>query len=148
VDRRGFGPTLAATFLTAALAIALVGQVAGSMLLACLAISAAGFCVLGGQTALNALAAVYYPTSVRSTGMGWALGIGRLGSIFGPVIGGELMRLNWAAPDLFLAASVPALLALCAILVFWRAGRLPAPAGATPALVSAGVTPVEAQLRA
>lgn len=125
VDRRGFGPTLAITFVTAAVAIALIGQVASSMLLACLAITAAGFCVLGGQTALNALAAVYYPTSVRSTGMGWALGIGRMGSIFGPVIGGELMRLNWKAPDLFFAASVPAMLALGAILLFWRSGSLP-----------------------
>ncbi|MFT7722714.1 MAG: MFS transporter [Roseateles sp.] len=130
VDRRGFGPTLAVTFVTAAVAIALIGQVAGSMLLACLAIVAAGFCVLGGQTALNALAAVYYPTSVRSTGMGWALGIGRLGSIFGPVIGGELMRLNWTTANLFLAAAVPAALALVAVLLFWRSGALPASAAA------------------
>ena len=152
VDRRGFGPTLALTFLTAAVMIALIGQVASSMLLACLAIVATGFCVLGGQTALNALAAEYYPTSVRSTGMGWALGIGRMGSIFGPVIGGELMRLNWKAADLFFAASVPALLALLAIALFWRSGSLPLAAAkraaATPDSAPAAGLKVETHLHA
>ena len=149
VDRRGFGPTLAITFLTAALAIALIGQVANSMLFACLAITATGFCVLGGQTALNALAAVYYPTSVRSTGMGWSLGVGRMGSILGPVIGGELMRLNWKTADLFFAASVPAMLALVAILLFWRSGLLPAAAGRSAANTApAAPAKIEQQLRA
>lgn len=131
VDRRGFGPTLTATFVVAAASIALVGQVASSMAAACAVIAVAGFCVLGGQTALNALAAVMYPTAVRSTGMGWALGIGRLGSIFGPVLGGELLRLDWAPAQLFIAAAVPALVSLFATLVFWRLRRLPPAAGAT-----------------
>ncbi len=133
VDRRGFGPMLITTFIVSALAIAVVGQVASSLLLASLAVAIAGFFVLGGQTALNALAAVYYPTSVRSTGMGWALGVGRLGSILGPVIGGELMRLNWSASELFLAAAVPSVLALAASVVFWLLGRLPGPARRTEA---------------
>jgi AAHS family 4-hydroxybenzoate transporter-like MFS transporter len=141
VDRRGFGPTLAINFVLAALSIAMIGHVAASLPLACLAIAAAGFCILGGQTALNAMAAVYYPTPVRSTGMGWALGIGRLGSIFGPVIGGELMRLNWPSADLFMAAAVPVVLALIALLAFWRSGALPAPA-------AAAATPVATSIRA
>ena len=134
VDRRGFGPTLAINFILGAVAIATIGQVASSLVPAFVAITAAGFCVLGGQTALNALAAVYYPTSVRSTGMGWAMGIGRFGSIFGPVIGGELMRLNWQTADLFVAAAVPAVLALLAILAFWRSGNLPVSATAAKAV--------------
>ena len=126
VDRRGFGPTLTVTFAGAALMIALIGQVAPTLSMAMVVIASAGFFVLGGQTALNALAAVYYPTAVRATGIGWALGIGRLGSILGPVIGGELLRLNWPTSGLFLAAAVPALLALTSIALFWRFGRLPA----------------------
>ncbi len=130
VDRRGFGPVMIFMFVVAAISVALVGQVAGSLILACAAIMATGFCVLGGQSGLNALAASYYPTSVRSTGMGWALGIGRLGSILGPVIGGELMRLHWSSAELFTAAAVPLLVALGASAIFWRSGKLPARAGA------------------
>ncbi len=124
-DRRGFGPTLSAVFITAALAMMLIGQVASSLTLVLIVVTVAGFCVLGGQTALNALGAVYYPISVRSTGMGWAMGIGRMGAIFGPILGGELIRLNWAAGELFLAAAIPLMLALCITVVFWRQGSLP-----------------------
>ena len=124
-DRKGFGPTLSVVFIAAAIAMASIGQVAGSLTSVFMVITAVGFCVLGGQTALNALGAVYYPISIRSTGMGWALGIGRLGAIFGPVLGGELIRLNWTASELFMAAAIPLVLALCTTLVFWRQGSLP-----------------------
>lgn len=126
VDRRGFGQTLALTFVVAALAIAVIGQVAGSLEAAFLVIAIAGFCVLGGQNAVNALAAVYYPTAMRSTGMGWALGIGRLGSILGPVVGGELLSLHWSSSSLFVAAAAPSILSLLAVFGFWFSGKLPA----------------------
>lgn len=125
VDRRGFGWTLSLTFIAAAIAIAMIGQSATTLSIAFLVIGAAGFCVLGAQTALNALGAVFYPTEVRSTGIGWALGIGRLGSILGPVLGAELIRLNWSTPNLFLTVTVPVIFALIAILIFWRFGNLP-----------------------
>lgn len=125
VDRHGFGPTLAVNLLAGAAGVALIGQVSGSIPLAGLVIAVAGFCILGGQSALNALAAAFYPTSVRSTGAGWALGIGRLGSIFGPVIGGELMRLGWTTADLLVAAAAPCLVALACNLLLWLLGRLP-----------------------
>jgi AAHS family 4-hydroxybenzoate transporter-like MFS transporter len=127
VDRRGFGPVIVCMFAVAAMAIAALGQVATSMVSACVVIVIAGFCVLGGQSALNALATVFYPAQMRSTGAGWALGIGRLGSIFGPVIGGELMRLGWSPQSMLLAAAIPALLAMVASLLFWSRGGLPGP---------------------
>ena len=147
VDRRGFGPVLVGMFLAAAVGIAMTGQLASSLLPALVAIAAAGFCVLGGQSALNTLAAVYYPTSVRSTGMGWALGFGRLGSIFGPVVGGELIRLNWATSELFLAACVPVLLAMVASVAFWRSGRLPRAIGSATAPVMTGAAVPTRELR-
>jgi AAHS family 4-hydroxybenzoate transporter-like MFS transporter len=70
---------------------------------------AGGFCVVGGQPAVNALAGHYYPTPVRSTGIGWSLGIGRIGSVIGPLVGGQLIALNWSNASLFHAASVPVL---------------------------------------
>ncbi len=129
VDRHGFGPTLSINLLVGALGVALIGQVAGSLATAGAVIAVAGFCVLGGQSALNALAAAFYPTPVRSTGAGWALGIGRLGSIFGPVVGGELMRLNWSTADLLVVAAAPCLIALAGNLLLWALGRLPRTAG-------------------
>jgi len=124
VDRRGFGLVLSLTFLVAATAIASIGQVAGSLAVVFIVISIAGFCVLGAQSGLNALGPTYYPVSIRSTGTGWASGIGRFGSIVGPVVGGELMHLNWSTAELFHAASVPAAIAVVAMVAFWRVVRL------------------------
>ncbi|MCI0436336.1 MAG: hypothetical protein L0271_22245, partial [Gemmatimonadetes bacterium] len=47
--------------------------------------------IVGGQTALNALAATMYPTTARSTGIGWALGVGRFGAILAPLLGGAVL---------------------------------------------------------
>jgi AAHS family 4-hydroxybenzoate transporter-like MFS transporter len=76
----------------------------------------AGLFLLGGQVGLNALAGTLYPTFIRSTGAGWALGIGRIGSILGPAIGGVLIALKLSMPALFLCAAIPA--ACCAVTVF------------------------------
>ena len=86
-----------------------------------MAIFVAGFCIVGGQTAANALAAGYYPTSVRSTGVGWALGIGRVGSIVGPLVGGVLLTMKWSTAEVFMCAAVAA---LCAALASFCLSRL------------------------
>ena len=86
-----------------------------------MAIFVAGFCIVGGQIAANALAAGYYPTSVSATGVGWALGIGRIGSIVGPLVGGILLSLKWSAGEVFVAAAAAA---LCAALAAFSLGRL------------------------
>jgi MFS transporter, AAHS family, 4-hydroxybenzoate transporter len=53
----------------------------------------AGFFVLGIQSAINAIGALVYPTSLRANGSGWELGIGRIGSIAGPLVGALLIGL-------------------------------------------------------
>ena len=72
--------------------------------------------IQGAQAGLNALAASFYPTAVRSTGVGWALGVGRVGSIVGPLIGGTLLSMGWSPQRIFLAGMAPALCASIAIL--------------------------------
>src|SRR5262249_38284172 len=74
----------------AALLVAAIGAV-GTTALLMLVIFAAGFFVIGTQYCMNALAASFYPTRLRSTGVGWALGIGSIGSIVGPVVGGIVL---------------------------------------------------------
>jgi AAHS family 4-hydroxybenzoate transporter-like MFS transporter len=81
----------------------------------------AGVGIQGGQTGLNALAATYYPTYMRSTGIGWVLGVGRMGAIVGPFVGGQLLRLQWTGTQLFLSAAVPALISSIGMLCLWRA---------------------------
>jgi MFS transporter, AAHS family, 4-hydroxybenzoate transporter len=80
----------------------------------------AGFGVVGAQIGMNALAAGLYPTAIRSTGVGWALGVGRIGSIIGPVAGGLLLGNGWNAQSIVLAAAVPALLAGLAVFALRR----------------------------
>ena len=79
-----------------------------------------GCFIQGAQAGLNAVAATYYPTSMRSTGVGWALGVGRLGSIVGPLLGGVVLSQHWSLQRIFLAGAMPALLAALAIM----AGRV------------------------
>ncbi|MCA1324941.1 MFS transporter [Herbaspirillum sp. alder98] len=110
INRHGFTIVLGTCFVTACVAIALIGKVAAVPVLLFIAVVVAGFCVVGGQPAVNALAGTYYPTTLRSTGIGWALGIGRIGSVVGPVIGGQLIAMQWSNSSLFIAAAVPALI--------------------------------------
>jgi MFS transporter, AAHS family, 4-hydroxybenzoate transporter len=67
----------------------------------------AGWGFVGSQTALNGFAAALYPAHVRSTGVGWALGVGRLGGIFGPIVGGGLLAFGLPANEVMLFACVP-----------------------------------------
>jgi AAHS family 4-hydroxybenzoate transporter-like MFS transporter len=76
-----------------------------------------GVSVQGAQAGLNVLSAMYYPTVIRSTGVGWALGIGRIGSIIGPMIGGLMLSLQWTPQQIFMAGAVPALCAAAAVII-------------------------------
>ena len=75
-----------------------------------------GITIQGAQAGLNALSASYYPTGRAVTGVGWALGVGPIGSIVGPMLAGVLLSLDWTPPQIFLAGTVPALIAALAVL--------------------------------
>ena len=109
IERFGFVRVLFVCFFFAAIFVGMIGTVAHALPWLLIVVFAGGFCVVGGQPAVNALAGHYYPTSVRSTGIGWSLGIGRIGSVIGPLVGGQLIALNWSNASLFHAASVPVL---------------------------------------
>ena len=64
--------------------------------------------MVGSQPGLNALSGAFYPTYIRATGVGAGLGVGRIGAIVGPMIGGAFMAAHWTTRDMFLAAAVPA----------------------------------------
>jgi len=108
--RLSFG-VLAATYFAAAVFILFIGEAGASIPLLILTVFASGMGVIGGQTVSNALSADFYPTAIRSTGVGWCLGIGRVGSILGPILGGFLLTYGGSARRVFWAAAVPALMA-------------------------------------
>ena len=112
-----FGPRRVLTFayFGAAVFVGAIGIGWNSVLALYAVIGSAGFCVIGAQFGMNALAAEFYPTSLRSTGVGAALGVGRVGAIVGPLVGGALVSLNLGIHDLFLIAGAPAVFAGAAI---------------------------------
>ena len=86
----------------------------------------AGFLVLGIQTGINAIGALIYPTSLRANGSGWQLGIGRIGSIVGPLVGALLIGLP--VQNLYLVSALPFVLAtvICFIVHRLNTARLAA----------------------
>jgi AAHS family 4-hydroxybenzoate transporter-like MFS transporter len=107
MERRGFWP-VALLFAGAVPFVALIGFAAStSTWLLMVVVTLAGFCILGLQFGLNAASAMIYPTSVRSNGSGWAFGVGRFGSILGPIFGGKLIAMQLSVQTLFLIAAAP-----------------------------------------
>ncbi|WP_186172558.1 3-(3-hydroxy-phenyl)propionate transporter MhpT [Burkholderia gladioli] len=82
---------------------------------------AAGMFVIGGQSVLYALAAIYYPTAMRGTGVGAAVAVGRLGSVVGPLAAATLLAAGRSAP-IVIGASIPVTLvaAVAALLLIRR----------------------------
>jgi AAHS family 4-hydroxybenzoate transporter-like MFS transporter len=117
MDRGNPYLVLGCAFFFAAILIASIGSAGSTVTLLIPAVFATGFCVVGAQIGSNALAATFYPTFIRSTGVGWALGIGRIGSIVGPVLGGLMLSAEWHTPTIFLIGAIPVLIASCAVIV-------------------------------
>lgn len=106
IDRFGPYRVLSVNYLLGAVFVALLGvSHAISTIMVCTFFAGVG--IIGGQIGANLLAASYYPTFIRSTGVGWALGIGRIGSIVGPAMGGYMLSRNWPLTTVFLVSAIP-----------------------------------------
>jgi len=107
LDRRGMLP-IVALFVLAVPIVGAIGYLAHQSALSLMTVVAlAGFCTLGTQFGLNAISAIIYPTALRSTGSGACFGIGRVGAILGPVIGGRLIDMKLPVEDLYMIATIP-----------------------------------------
>lgn len=106
VDRLGAFRVLAVGYILTALVVLALAYTQ-SRLLAFALTAAAGAGIIGSQFCINALASAFYPTAVRSTGVGWALGIGRIGSILGPLIGGFALAGGATAATMFAGVALP-----------------------------------------
>ena len=113
MNRWGAFPVLLTEFLCTTLLIASLAY-SNSFPLMMTITFVLGFVVQGAQGGLSAVAATFYPISIRSTGIGWCLGVGRIGSIVGPMLGGVMLKLDWSPREILLAGSIPALCAAAA----------------------------------
>ena len=113
---------LVVEFALCAVLIASLGLITASFVLIATVTFLLGFFVTGAQAGINVLAASFYPTAIRSTGLGWALGVGRVGSIVGPVIAGMMLSIGWRPHQILLAGAIPALIATAAVLLSRRLG--------------------------
>lgn len=115
LDRKGARLTIGVSYLLGAFAVVLIGIFSSmSILLTAFAVFVAGFAIIGGQGVANAAASMAYPTEIRSTGVGWALGVGRIGSIVGPLLGGMLQSMDVAPHAIFFFCAIPAVIAALA----------------------------------
>jgi AAHS family 4-hydroxybenzoate transporter-like MFS transporter len=114
---------IAVAYALGGAAVGLIGLVvqSGPILLAVSFV--AGILTVGSQMCAVALSASYYESALRSTGVGWALGIGRIGAIIGPVIGGILIAQHMSTPTLFLIAGAVSLGASAAVFGIARITR-------------------------
>jgi AAHS family 4-hydroxybenzoate transporter-like MFS transporter len=124
MDRIGHARMLGLSFFIASCCIALSGNFVSSLFIFRLLLFIAGFFLIGAHLGINAFSSAIYPAFMRATGVGWALGIGRMGSAMSPILGGVLLSWNWQLPSVFIAVATPALLAsICVLLAGQFASR-------------------------
>ena len=137
-DRFDLGKVVVAFFVVAVASISLLGVKTPMPILYAL-ITIAGATVIGTQILLYAAAAQFYGLSIRSTGLGWASGIGRNGAIVGPLLGGALMGINLPLQLNFIAFAIPGVIAALAMALFVQSSKRKAPAAAPAPLMAARV---------
>lgn len=124
IDRFGTERALALHYAAGIIFIALIALVPLPYLALVAVIFLSGMTIIGSQTGANAACGKLYPARMRASGLGWALGIGRLGGIAAPALGGFLLRSGMEPLHIFLGACLFAFIAAVATgLLAFRGGR-------------------------
>jgi AAHS family 4-hydroxybenzoate transporter-like MFS transporter len=114
IDRIGPERALALHYAAGAVFIAVIALFALSFAILCVIIFLAGMTIIGSQAGVNGACGKLYPARMRTSGIGWALGIGRLGGIVAPVLGGYLLAVGLPPMHIFLVGCLFALIAAAA----------------------------------
>lgn len=117
MDRFNPHKVIGVFYLLAGIFVYVVGQNLGQATLLATLVLLAGMCINGAQSAMPSLAARFYPTQGRATGVSWMLGIGRFGAILGAWIGATLLGLGWNFEQVLTALVVPAAIATVAVVI-------------------------------
>lgn len=105
-DKYGAARVLMTTFPTATVALFFVSWTLHSVPLLVVTVSLAGAFVIGSSFCLAPFVATLYPTKARSTGIGWALSVGRIGSIVSPLVGGWALDQGYETANIFVTAGI------------------------------------------
>lgn len=111
-ERFGLHRLIIGFFLMGAISMVAFALIDASAVVLLLLAFALGFFTVGGMIGLYSVAAGLYPTTLRNTGLGWGIGIGRLGAILGPYVAGVLMGIGWEQADYFLLLALPLVFAM------------------------------------
>ncbi len=111
-ERFGLHRLIIGFFLLAAVSMVAFALIDASAMVLLFLAFALGFFTIGGMIGLYSVAAELYPTTLRNTGLGWGIGIGRLGAILGPNVAGVLMGIGWEQADYFLLLALPLVFAM------------------------------------
>lgn len=132
MDRLSGYPVTLGMLGVGALTLVGFGVATSSFALVAVAIALCGLFTGAGQSGTIALGSLFYPTVIRSTGVGWAMAIGRLGSATGPLIGAGMIAAAWSPLGIFgTVALFPFAAALLLVLVRAVPGRQARPTGGT-----------------
>ena len=138
MDRFNGNKIIAVGYAVTAVLIWLIGQAAGSVGGLVVVVFLGGAFMNTAQSSLPALAAAFYPTEGRATGVSWMLGFGRFGGIAGSFLVAELSRRQFTFAEIFSVVAVPGIVAALALLV--KQWRHPEPAAGSAAPRAGGVT--------
>lgn len=119
---------LTVAYVLGGVSIAAIGYSGNHALAALFAAFFVGFFIMGTQNTANAVAATIYPTTVRSSGAGWAIGMGNIAQIVSPLLGGFLLGLAWPAATVLATMALPTIIAAVAAWSIGRTARPPADA--------------------
>ncbi len=137
MDRFNGNKIIALGYLVTAALIWLIGQAAGNVGSLVAVVFLGGAFMNTAQSSLPALAAAFYPTAGRATGVSWMLGFGRFGGIAGSFLVAELSRRQFTFTEIFTVVAVPGVIAALALVVKQWAHPEPAPGSVPRAEVSA-----------
>ena len=130
MDRFNGNRIIALGYLVTAALIWLIGQAAGNVGSLVAVVFLGGAFMNTAQSSLPALAAAFYPTAGRATGVSWMLGFGRFGGIAGSFLVAELSRRQFTFAEIFTVVAVPGVIAALALVVKQWAHPEPAPGSA------------------
>lgn len=117
MDRFNATRIVATFYALTGVSVFALGQASGNVGMLMLVVFCAGIIMNTAQSSLPTLAAAFYPTQGRATGVAWMMGIGRFGGIFGSFLVGELSRRQLPLPQIFTVMAVPGVLAAIALVV-------------------------------
>lgn len=117
MDRFNANLIIAAGYALTAVSIFLIGQTAGQVGLLMAAVFLGGVLMNTAQSSMPALAAAFYPTQGRATGVSWMLGIGRFGGIAGSFLVAEMTARQLSFSQIFAVMAVPGAIAAVALVV-------------------------------